>query len=96
MHFVPFNEIFVLQPGTFILGVTLEWMRLPGNLAGYVTACSSLGHRGLVIAAAAGIHPGFSGYLTLVLNNVGQVPIALRPGFSICHLFLHTAEGQTV
>jgi dCTP deaminase len=88
-HFVAFGEKFVLHPGSFVLGVTLEWLRLPPALSGYVTGKSSLGRHGLVIETAAGIHPNFSGCLTLELANVGEVPIEISPGMQICQIFLH-------
>src|SRR5690348_6372918 len=40
-YFVPFNEKFILHPGRFVLGITLEWIRLPQKIAGYVTGKSS-------------------------------------------------------
>jgi len=88
-HFVPFGEPFVLHPGRFVLGVTLEWLRLPPTMSGYVTGKSTLGRHGLVIETAAGIHPNFSGCLTLELANVGEVPIEMSPGMKICQIFLH-------
>ncbi len=88
----PFGKEFILQPRGFVLGVTLEWVRLPSNLAGYVIGRSSWGRRGLIIATAAGVHPGFTGCLTLELSNVGEIPIAIKPGIPICQLFLHTTE----
>lgn len=96
-HFVPFGEKFVLHPGRFVLGVTLEWLQLPGSLSGYVTGKSSLGRHGLVIETAAGIHPYFSGCLTLELANMGEVPLAIYPGMTICQVFLHrTKLGEAV
>lgn len=88
-HFVRFGEQFVIHPRNFVLGITLEWLRLPSDLAGYVTGKSSLGRRGLIIETAAGIQPGFAGCLALELSNVGEVPIALLPGMQICQVFLH-------
>ncbi|WP_395774234.1 dCTP deaminase [Agrobacterium pusense] len=88
-HFVPFDQPFVLHPGKFVLGVTLEWLSLPGDLAGYVTGKSSLGRRGLIIETAAGVQPGYAGCLTLELANVGEIPVKLVPGMKICQLFLH-------
>ena len=93
MHFVPFGAEFVLHPMTFVLAATLEWIRLPENLAAYVVGKSSWGRCGLIIATATGVHPRFYGCLTLELSNVGQVPIAVKPGYPICQLFFHTVEG---
>jgi dCTP deaminase len=86
---VRFGQDFILHPRSFVLGVTLEWFRLPSDLGGYVTGRSSWGRRGLVIATATGIHPGFTGCLTLELANLGDLPIAIRPGMRIGQLFLH-------
>lgn len=94
-HYVSFGSRFILHPQSFVLGVTLEWIRLPSNLAGYVVGRSSWGRRGLIIATAAGVHPGFTGCLTLELTNVGEIPIAIKPGMTICQLFLHTVDSRT-
>lgn len=88
-YYVPFGQVFYLHPHHFVLGVTLEWIRIPSTIAGYVVGKSSWGRRGLVIATAVGVHPGFSGCLTLELTNLGEIPIAIRPGMQICQLFLH-------
>lgn len=87
--FVPFGDAFTLHPGRFVLASTLEWIKLPADKGGYVTGKSSLGRRGLIIETAAGIHPGFSGCLTLELANVGEIPIQIRPGMPICQVFVH-------
>lgn len=91
-HFVPFGDCYVLHPGRFVLGATLEWLRLPAGLSGYVTGKSSLGRHGLVIETAAGIHPYFSGCLTLELANVGEVPLEIYPGMEVCQIFLHRIQ----
>lgn len=93
MHYVRFGDKFILHPRSFVLGVTLEWIRIPKNLGGYVTSRSSWGRRGLVIATAVGVHPGFTGCLTLELSNLGEIPIALYPGMAICQLFLHQVDS---
>jgi dCTP deaminase len=92
-HYVAFGEPFILHPRAFVLAVTLEWIRLPSNMAGYVVGRSSWGRHGLIIANATGVHPGFTGCLTLETTNVGEVPITIKPGTTICQLFLHTVQG---
>jgi dCTP deaminase len=95
MHHVRFGDDFVLHPRSFALASTIEWLRIPTDLAGYVTGRSSLGRRGLIIATAVGVHPGFTGCLTLELSNLGDVPIIIRPGMTVAQLFLHAVEGAT-
>lgn len=94
-NYVPFGKEYVLHPRSFVLAVTLEWIRLPRNLAGYVIGRSSWGRRGLIIATAAGVHPGFTGCLTLELTNVGEIPLPIKPGLLICQLFLHTTSPNS-
>lgn len=93
-QYVRFGSEYYLHPGSFVLGVTLEWLRLPKNLAAYVIGKSSWGRRGLIIATATGVHPGFKGCLTLELSNVGEIPIAIKPGMTICQLCIHDVHGS--
>lgn len=90
--YVRYGESFYLHPRSFVLGITLEWIRIPNNIGCYVIGKSSLGRRGLIIATAAGVHPGFTGCLTLELSNVGEIPIEITPGMRICQLFMHNIE----
>jgi dCTP deaminase len=92
-HYVPFGDKFILHPRNFVLGVTLEWIRMPSFLGGYIVGRSSWGRRGLIIATAAGVHPGFTGCLTLELTNLGEIPIEIRPGMAVSQLFLHRVTG---
>ena len=92
-HYVPFGDIFYLHPGSFVLGITMEWLRMPQDLAAYVIGKSSWGRRGLIIATATGVHPSYIGCLTLELSNVGEMPIAIKPGMHICQLFFESAKG---
>jgi dCTP deaminase len=94
-YYIPFGKSYILHPRNFVLGATLEWIRLPRNLAGYVVGKSSWGRRGLVIATATGVHPGFAGCLTLEITNLGEMPIAIRPGMQICQLCLHAVESAS-
>lgn len=93
-HYVPLGSEYFLHPRNFVLGTVLEWIRIPKVLAAYVIGKSSWGRRGLIIATATGVHPGFKGCLTLELANVGEIPIAIRPGMLICQLFVHTVESE--
>ena len=81
------GEPFVLHPGEFVLGSTLELCTLPDDLAGRLEGKSSLGRLGLLTHSTAGfIDPGFSGHITLELSNVANLPITLWPGMKIGQL----------
>ena len=81
------GEPFVLHPGEFVLGATLELFTLPDDLAGRLEGKSSLGRLGLLTHSTAGfIDPGFSGHITLELSNVANLPITLWSGMKIGQL----------
>jgi dCTP deaminase len=78
------DEAFVLHPGEFVLGQTLEWVELPDDLVARLEGKSSLGRLGLLIHSTAGyVDPGWKGNLTLELSNVANLPIALYFGMKI-------------
>src|SRR5690349_24008589 len=81
------DEPFVLHPGEFVLGSTLEVVTLPDDLAARLEGKSSLGRLGLLTHSTAGfVDPGFSGHITLELSNVANLPITLWPGMKIGQL----------
>ena len=78
------DEPFMLHPGEFVLGSTLERIAVPDDLVGRVEGKSSLGRLGLLIHSTAGfIDAGFDGHITLELANVASLPITLYPGMKI-------------
>lgn len=81
------DQPFVLHPGEFALGCTLETVTLPADLAARLEGKSSLGRLGLLVHSTAGfIDPGFTGSVTLELSNVSTLPIMLWPGLRIGQL----------
>jgi dCTP deaminase len=88
------DEAFILHPGEFVLGSTLEAVRLPDDLVARLEGKSSLGRLGLLIHSTAGfIDPGFDGHVTLELSNVANLPITIYPGMKIGQLsFMQLTE----
>ena len=81
------DEPFVIHPGEFCLGRTLEWVELPDDIVARVEGKSSIGRLGLIVHATAGfVDPGWKGTLTLELNNLTRVPIKLYSGLPIAQL----------
>ena len=93
--YVPLGAGFVLHPGQFVLGSTLEFVSLPSDLGGQVLSRSSWGRLGLLVATAVAVQPGFRGALTLELVNAGSVPIMLRPGIMLAQLQLWASSEAT-
>ena len=78
------EEPFILHPGEFVLGSTLEVVGLADDIVARLEGKSSLGRIGLLIHSTAGfIDPGFKGQVTLELSNVANLPIAIYPGMKI-------------
>jgi dCTP deaminase len=78
------DEAFVLHPGEFVLGSTLERVAIASDLVARVEGKSSLGRLGLLIHSTAGfIDAGFDGHITLELSNVANLPITIYPGMKI-------------
>ena len=78
------DGVFMLHPGEFVLGSTLERIGVPNNLVARIEGKSSLGRLGLLIHSTAGfIDAGFDGHITLELSNVASLPITIYPGMKI-------------
>jgi dCTP deaminase len=92
-----FGQSLIIHPHQFVLARTLEMLRLPADLIAYVIGRSSWGRRGLIVATAVVVHPGFAGPVTLELRNLGETPMALFPLDLIAQLVFHKIEvGTTV
>ncbi|WP_203568142.1 dCTP deaminase [Aestuariimicrobium ganziense] len=88
------DEPFVLHPGEFVLGATLEKVSLPDDVAARLEGKSSLGRLGLLTHSTAGfIDPGFIGHVTLELSNMATLPILLYPGMKIGQLCFFTLSS---
>jgi len=89
---------FVLHPGEFVLGSTLERVRLSNDLVARLEGKSSLGRLGLLIHSTAGfIDPGWDGHVTLELSNVANLPITIYSGMKIGQIsFMQMTEPATI
>lgn len=88
------GQAFVLHPGEFVLGTTLETIGLPDDIVARVEGKSSLGRLGLLIHATAGfVDPGWrSAQITLELSNVATLPIKLWPRMKVGQLSFHMLD----
>ena len=87
---VPDGGAFILHPGEFALGSTVERISIPNDLVARVDGRSSIGRLAVVVHATAGfIDPGFEGQITLELSNLGRIPVRLYPGMRIAQVVLH-------
>lgn len=76
----------VIEPHSFLLATTNEYIKLPNGLSAFVEGRSSIGRIGLFIQNAGWVDTGFEGKITLELFNASPVPIKLDAGRRICQL----------
>lgn len=85
---------FIVQPGEFVLGVTLEKIKIADNLVARVEGRSSLGRLGIIVHSTAGfVDAGFEGTITLEITNINRMPVALHPGMRVCQLAFETMSS---
>lgn len=88
------GEAFYLHPGQLALATTLESVRLPSNIVGWLDGRSSLARLGLMVHVTAHrIDPGWEGKVVLEFFNAGKLPLALRPQMAIGALSFEILSG---
>lgn len=88
------KQAFIVQPHEFVLGVTLERIKLPDDMVARVEGRSSLGRLGIIVHSTAGyVDPGFEGTITLEITNINRMPVALYPGMRVCQLAFETMSS---
>jgi dCTP deaminase len=88
------DDPFILHPGEFVLGQTLERVKLPDDIVSRLEGKSSLGRLGLLIHSTAGfVDAGFEGNLTLELSNVANLPITIYHGMPIGQMSFMRMDG---
>jgi len=85
-----------ISPKGFVLGCTLERVKIPSNLVGRIEGKSSLARLGLIMESAGYLDPGFEGNVTLEIYNQMPVSIILRPGLSIAQLSFDTMSANPI
>lgn len=89
------EEGVIVHPGEFILGSSLETIKIPDDLVARVEGRSSYGRLGIVVHATAGFcDPGFEGQITLEMQNLGNAPVKLYPEDRICQVVFETMTSE--
>ncbi|MDQ0859928.1 dCTP deaminase [Bacillus sp. V2I10] len=89
------KEQIIIPPKAFVLGTTIEYIRLPATMTAFVEGRSSIGRLGLFIQNAGWVDPGFEGHITLELYNANCVPIELKAGRRLCQLILASLDQES-
>ncbi len=93
---VEINDGYILEPGKFVLGSAMEYIKLPLGVIGVVYNRSTLARMGISVNASSYVNPGYEGNLPLAINNFGNIPVTLIPGVRVCQLVLYTLSGKVM
>lgn len=89
------NQFFVLHPGQFAIGCSLEYIRFSPAIGAQLEGKSSWAREGLNVHSTAGlIHPGHDGIIVFELHNVGSQPITLYPGARVAQLLIYKVSKE--
>jgi dCTP deaminase len=86
--------VFKLYPGEVVLASTLEYVRIPRDVACDLKLKSTLGRLWINHSLAGWCDPGFEGNITLELQNLGPVPFVLEAGRRIAQLIFIAMESE--
>jgi dCTP deaminase len=78
-------DSFVIPPNHYVLGHSMEYLRIPKYVKGRCVGKSTLARLGILINTTP-LEPGWEGHLTIEIGNVAQSPVRLRPGEGIAQL----------
>ena len=83
-----------IAPGQFVLGHTLEYLKLPHDVAAEINGRSSFARLGVQVHMTAPfIETGFDGCLTLEIANSGHSTVKLYPGMRIAQLRFYKCQA---
>jgi dCTP deaminase len=85
------TDEFILEPGNFALGVSMEYVRVPEDHIVICMAKSTLARTGLQLCVTP-LEPGWEGYVTLEMFNPTHLPIVIPTGIGAMQM--HFLEGD--
>jgi dCTP deaminase len=88
------TDSFVLQPYMKVLVTTLEYVKMPDDVAGLIGVRSTFARLGVSIPPTL-IDAGFEGELTIEIHG-GAFPVVLRKGMRFAHVAFYRIEGEPV
>lgn len=89
------DNLYILEPGDFVLAATLEKFYMPINICAVVHDKSSWARRGLCVQNTV-FEPGWFGYATLELTNHGKEILYIAKGMPIAQVMFHMLDMPTM
>lgn len=89
------DDAYVVEPGEFLLGCTVENVALGNDIVARVEGKSSLARVGLAVHVTGGfIDPGFRGQITLEIVNLFHRPLIIYPYMRIAQIAFSQMTGE--
>jgi len=85
-------ETIVIPANSFILGRTLEYVKMPKDVLALCIGKSTYARAGLIVNATP-IEPGWEGHITLELVNPAPMPIKIYANEGIAQLLFFQGEA---
>lgn len=81
------NQRLVLKPKQLALGLTVEKIKMPRYLCGFIEGRSRIARVGLLVHVSSGlIQPGVENNQVLEIVNLSPSNISLTPGLKVCQV----------
>ena len=81
----------LIPPGSFVLGRSLEYFRLPRDIIVLSTGKSTYARCGVVVNVTP-LEPEWEGFVTISISNTGPLPVRIHAGEGISQLVFLGAE----
>lgn len=88
------SDFIMLEPGKFMLAVTMEYIDIPNDLIVFVHDKSTWARKGLAVQNTV-LEPGWRGFTTLELTNHGNDSLAIFHGQPIAQFVFHKLSSPT-
>lgn len=92
---IPPNGYYLLKPGELVLGMTVETLTLPMDIAAWLQGRSRFARMGLMVHITASfIQPGISNRQVFEIFNASRNAIKIEAGARIAQLIFERCEGK--
>jgi deoxycytidine triphosphate deaminase len=89
----PKNTYYFLKEGEYVLVETIEVVKMPPNLCGFIKPRSTLQRLGAVLRTAL-VDPGYSGTLTFGLK--AEHSLKIQEGSPFCSIYFYLLDRPTI
>jgi len=83
-----------LEPECYMYGSSVESIKIPLDLCGFILPRSSFARIGLVLPMSMYANPGYEGHLPIIIYNASKTAVMIPPYYRVCQLVLMELKGE--